>query len=557
MKDPAAAIPDNTELRRRAEAELKPKAQHADAIPDAETTLKLLHELQVHRIELEMQNEELRQARAEVEAAKEDYLELFDFAPVGYFTFDRDGGICQVNLAGATMLGMDRARLIGRNFKEFLEGDNRRIFTAFLGRIFSSADKQQCYLDIADVKTASRFIHIEARARENGQSSRAMMIDLSERKRVEQELKDSEAKYRSIFENSRAALLVNAPPAWGFTEVNKSALQMFGAKNEAEFHSLTPWEISPEFQPDGLRSSDKAKQMVEIAIREGSHLFEWTHKRLDGSTFPAEVLLTRMKMKGRIFIHGALRDISARKNLEKEVLERRIETEQLVKRQVAVHTAAAIAHELNQPLLALASYGEAVLMMLKDADPDLDKIRRAVEAGEKQAIRAGQSIRDLIEFLSKEEFPTEALDLNREILDVLNIARSEHDLQFQTVLSLEEGLPRVQANRVHLQKVLHNLLHNGIESMQQACVPQSTITVTVRTRKDENFAQVTIQDNGPGISAEVAQRMFESFFTTKGTGIGMGLAISRSLIEANGGQLWYDPETGPGATFHLTLPFAS
>jgi two-component system sensor kinase FixL len=333
-------------------------------------------------------------------------------------------------------------------------------------------------------------------------------------------------------------------------------LRMFGAKSEAEFTALTPWDISPEFQPDGMSSAKKAPLMADIALREGSHLFEWTHMRLDGTTFPAEVMLTRMELNGQIFIQGSLRDITVRQKLEREILERRKEMENLQKQHVAAQTAAAIAHELNQPLLAIASYCEAALMLLGTANPDLDKIRKAIEESKRQAHRAGQSIREMLEFLGMKDFVNEYFDLNNEVLIAMNTARFEHKLQFHSDLRLDEKLPPVRANRTHVQKVLLNLLHNGIEAMQEAGVPLPRITVTVRTAKNGMVAQVTIQDNGPGLREEDIHRLFDPFFTTKANGIGMGLAISRSLVEANGGQLWVDPTEKPGATFHLTLPFA-
>jgi len=254
---------------------------------------------------------------------------------------------------------------------------------------------------------------------------------------------------------------------------------------------------------------------------------------------------------------GINRDITERKQLEKEILERRNEMAKLQTLQIAAQTAAAIAHELNQPLMAIASYSETALILLKSENPSLDKVRKAIEGSERQAHRAGQSIRELIEFLSTKEFPTEAFDLNKEILDVLDTASSEHELQFHSILRLEEGLPLVRANRTHIQRVLLNLLHNGIEAMQEVGVPLPSITVTVRTIKEVGVAQVTIQDNGPGVKNGDFQRLFEPFFTTKTRGIGMGLAISRSLVEANGGQLWVDPQESPGATFHFTLPLAT
>ena len=385
----------------------------------------------------------------------------------------------------------------------------------------------------------------------------AIAVDITKRKQALEALRKSEEKYRLLFENSRDALMTTAPPSWKFTSANRSTLRMFGAASEAELTCLCPWDISPEQQPDGLASAEKAKQMIETAMRESSYFFEWTHKRLDGRTFPAEVLLTRMEQDGQVFTQATVRDITERKRLEKEILERRNEMAKLQTLQIAAQTATAIAHELNQPLMAIASYNETALILLKAKKPDLEKVRKTIEGSERQAHRAGDSIRELLVFLSMKEFSTEAFDLNKEILDVLDTARSEHELQFQSVLQLEEGLPLVWASRSHVHKVLLNLLHNGIEAMQEVGVPLPSITVTVRTIKDVGVAQVTIQDNGPGVKKEDFQRLFEPFFSTKARGIGMGLAISRSLIEANGGQLWVDPQEGPGATFHFTLPLAT
>ncbi|MGB8410476.1 MAG: PAS domain-containing protein, partial [Gallionella sp.] len=136
---------------------------------------------------------------------------------------------------------------------------------------------------------------------------------------------------------------------------------------------------------------------------------------------------------------GINRDITERKRLEKEVMERREKMAELQKLQIAAQTAAAIAHELNQPLMAIASYNKTARILLKAEKPELDKVSKAIESGEQQAYRAGDSIRELIKFLSMNEFPTEAFDLNKEILEVLDTARSEHELQFHSILRLEQG----------------------------------------------------------------------------------------------------------------------
>ena len=128
----------------------------------------------------------------------------------------------------------------------------------------------------------------------------------------------SEERYRCLFSTSRDALMTLTPPSWAFTSGNPATVAMFGAKDEAEFTSRGPWELSPERQPDGRPSAEKAREMIETAMREGFHLFEWTHRRLNGQDFPAEVLLTRTEAEGKAFLQATVRDITERKNAEAE-----------------------------------------------------------------------------------------------------------------------------------------------------------------------------------------------------------------------------------------------
>ena len=132
-------------------------------------------------------------------------------------------------------------------------------------------------------------------------------------------------------------------------------------------------------------------------------------------------------------------------------------------------------------------------------------------------------------------------------------ARSQHELRFRTHWHFDDSLPPARANRIHVQKVLLNLLNNCIEAMEEAGIEKPSVFVRAE-RMDGNFVRLTIRDNGPGFKRKDIGRLFEPFFTTKAKGIGMGLAISRSLVEANGGQLWLDPMEDSGGTFHLTLP---
>lgn len=254
---------------------------------------------------------------------------------------------------------------------------------------------------------------------------------------------------------------------------------------------------------------------------------------------------------------GTVKDVSTQKRLEREMQERRTEMQLLVDQQVAAQTAAAIAHELNQPLVSISAYSEAALSMMEGGTTNPERLAHALEGAAAQAQRAGRTLHELLAFLHKSETPMEAVDLNDIVRGALAIAEDGGWNGLHPTVDLEPELPPVRANRLQIEKVIVNLLNNGIEAMRHTGVPSAQITITVRTEAGREFARVTVRDTGPGIDAEAARRIFQPFFTTKTSGIGLGLAISRALIEAHGGQLWVDPDEGPGAAFHFTLPFAT
>ncbi len=280
---------------------------------------------------------------------------------------------------------------------------------------------------------------------------------------------------------------------------------------------------------------------------------------------PVNNITRWISARGRIYFEdgqparlvGVTRDVTDQKNLQKKLQIQRDETESIFKQQVAALTASAIAHELNQPLAAVSAYGEVALHELHNSFPSSDNLKRALEGCVGQAQRAGKSLHELMAFLQKGRLVTKRLSLNDIINDALKIVSHDYYAEFNLILDLQPDLPDVQCNCTQVQKVLINLFRNAIEAMHTVKFPALTITTTMYIIAGMRMALVTIQDNGPGLNTAIVDRIFEPFFTTKSAGIGMGLAISRALIETNGGQLWVNCNTRTGATFHFTLPFAS
>ncbi|MDE2387671.1 MAG: PAS domain S-box protein [Betaproteobacteria bacterium] len=250
------------------------------------------------------------------------------------------------------------------------------------------------------------------------------------------------------------------------------------------------------------------------------------------------------------------RDVTEQKILPKKLRVPRNEAEKILEQQVTAHTASAIAHELNQPLTAISAYSEVVLQTLRNDGFDVKRLKNALQGCVEQTQRAGRGLHELIAFLQKSELASEPLNLNNLIHEVLDVVVSDGSGKFRARLKLENDLPAVQCNRTQVHKVLVNLFRNAIEAMRAVDSPILTIITEAQTLNNKSIVLVIVQDNGSGLDETMAKRIFEPFFTTKQTGIGMGLAISRALIEANGGELWVESGGESGARFHFTLPFA-
>lgn len=363
------------------------------------------------------------------------------------------------------------------------------------------------------------------------------------------ELQNMRARYRVLIEEALSDALLVHDHDGHIIEANPQATSMLGyAQDELQAMSIADIEVD----------ADLSRMQAEWEkITPGSPMIMKRHyRRKDSSVLPVEVHLgLQASDTQRIYVVFA-RDISERERDEASRKELHAEMEQLTHYQVAVQTASAIAHELNQPFAAISAYSEVALHALEADEPGSERLKRALEGCAAQAQRAGRSLHELIDFLQEGEFTAEAVDLNTLVRLALSGARTNGFSKFHSQLDLETDMPPACASRVHVQKVLSNLINNSIEAMRDAGTDVASIVIRIRTMSDQHMAKVTVQDTGPGIDDETVKSLFEPFFSTKPKGVGMGLIISRALIEANGGQLWFDPEDKPGAAFHFTLPLA-
>jgi two-component system sensor kinase FixL len=272
----------------------------------------------------------------------------------------------------------------------------------------------------------------------------------------------------------------------------------------------------------------------------------------DGTTFPMELSIGEMRSGEQRFFTGFARDLTERQNTQQRLQALQAEVFHMSRFTAMGEMAATLAHELNQPLTAIAGYLNGCRVLLDaSADPQAATLRDAVERAADQALRAGQIIRRLREFVSRRESERQAEDLAELVQEASALALvGIKQTGVRVIFDLLEKPVDVLVDRIQVQQVLLNLVRNAIEAMSGA--PRRELTIATSLR-DDSLVEIAIADTGPGIAAEIVERLFQPFVTTKTDGMGIGLSISRSIVEAHGGTLWVEPKPGGGSIFRLTL----
>lgn len=275
-------------------------------------------------------------------------------------------------------------------------------------------------------------------------------------------------------------------------------------------------------------------------------------RRKDGSTFPMYLSVGEGVVGGaRIFV-GIIHDISQQQAHDRHIQQLQQELLHVTRLTAMGQMTSALAHELNQPLTAISNYASAARRMLEPVEgPQAQLAREILEKAAGQIGRAGEIIRRLREFIEKRESNHTLEDINRVVSDAVALALvGSADANVKIDLRLGAELPKLYLDKIQIEQVAVNLLRNAAEAMEQS----ATRNLTVATSVQGDFVQVTVADTGGGLSEEVLQKLFQPFVTTKEKGMGMGLSICRSIIEAHGGRIWAVPNPQGGTIFRFTLP---
>ena len=247
-------------------------------------------------------------------------------------------------------------------------------------------------------------------------------------------------------------------------------------------------------------------------------------------------------------------EIVERQRAEQEARQHHAELAHVARVSTMGEMAAGLAHEINQPLAAIASFADGGLRIIEGGSPNVGELGMAMDEISEQAKRAGQIIHRLRAFVTRSEFqktPADVRRLTTEVVDLLIMDIRHEQIDFR--LDTGEDVGEVLVDRIQVQQVILNLMRNAIEAMEKTDPTQRHLVVRAR-RSADGMIEISVSDTGPGCGDETIEQIFDAFFTTKSSGIGMGLSISRSIVEAHGGRLWVTPNPGSGLTFRFTLP---
>jgi PAS domain S-box-containing protein len=374
-------------------------------------------------------------------------------------------------------------------------------------------------------------------------------------------LESSEERYRLLFESSKDAILIFSHPELKFLSVNTEAVEMFGFSSKEEFFVLTPLDVSPASQLNGMLSSELALIHINKAIDEGTAVFEWNCLRKGDEVFTANASLTRIDLKDGFVLQVNLRDITWQLKAEAEKIEIEDQMRQSQKLESIGQLAGGIAHDFNNMLSVILGYGEEIVDSLHKGDPLLLSAMEIVKAGK----RSASLTRQLLAFSRKQNLQTKVMDLNEVVSGLKNML--ERLLGEHILLKINAGtnLGLVKADPGQLEQIIMNLAVNGRDAMVNGgkltiSTFNKSVTNNVYAKSLEiepgSYVVLEVTDNGTGMDEKVLKRMFEPFYTTKtkGRGTGLGLSTVYGIIKQSNGSIVANSEVGFGTKFIIYLP---
>lgn len=464
-----------------------------------------------------------------------------------------DGIITEWNCGAETIFGYPQSEIIGKPISILLSPGTQEEHRALF----------------AQVKNGEKIEHFETRQQRKDGTLIDISLTLSPLRDAEGGLVGVSKLARDITEikHSQSALAEREAHLQSVLDTVPDAMIVIDARGTIQSFSVAAERLF------GYKAAETIGKNVNILMpapyhdQHDDHLKRYLHtgerhiigirrivvgRRKDGATFPIELSVGEVSSGARRFFTGFIRDLTERQQAERRLQELQSELIHMSRFTALGEMASTLAHELNQPLTAIANYLKGSRRLLDSGQSDtVPKISEALERAAEQALRAGQIIRQLREFVARGESDRQIENLPRLVEEASALALvGVRELGVHVAFDLDPGATFVLVSKIQVEQVLLNLMRNAVEAMHET--DQRILTVSTR-RLDNETVRIDVADTGPGIAPEIAAQLFQPFVTTKRHGMGVGLSISRTIIEAHGGRLWAEPNPGGGTIFRLTL----
>ena len=604
-------------VRKKAEALLSKSGTDLSKMSSVDIE-NLLFEFQVHQIELELQNEELKRSYQELSDSRDDFARIYDLSPVAYLSLNSQGIIKKANISAAQLLMASNESLIRKKLAKFIHPSDQDNYYFFIHDLLEEEKTQTLNAKLAVKYSASlypecpgfglydcprslcchknEFTYVELQGVVNNsnkndheiciviqdvtefvhtQATISCLNSKLEKKIVEQtsslievnqnltkkitELKDSkhqllerETKLNAIF-NASIEGIITIDTAGIILSTNTAVTTIFGYSEEeligCSFNKLLSQSQSKKQGQDVSRYLQAKMPSIIGLIREVDGV------RKDGTVVPLDISLVEFSLDGKHYFTGIVRDVSLRKYQEQKDKEHLEELAHVTRLCLIGEMGSGIAHEVNQPLTAIVNYTQACLRFIGADKTDFDQLGEILFKIHQQALKAGQIIHRMKDFVSNRKMCRTDTDINSLVEDAASLCAS--DLKQNNImleLDLAKNIPIMTIDDIQIEQVLLNLIRNSIDAM--TTIPKNKPRrLRIRSHiKKLDLVEIKVNDNGSGINDAQKGKILTPFFTTKATGMGMGLSISRSIIEAHQGVFKFSSNPDEGTTFSFTLP---
>jgi PAS domain S-box-containing protein len=492
---------------------------------------------------------------------------IFNLAPIGYLVLDRAGVIQQVNAEASRLLARPVQQLINTKLDAFINPIDHSSYYFFIGNFTEQQVSRS--LEIRLKKEYSHNItHLECRATIGLADSVLLTIsDITKRRQAEdaivyhnetlsekvrKQLLEREAKLNSIF-NASVEGIITIDSTGEIISVNSAVETIFGY-TEAELIKCSVDKLLPLLKRKRQRQYLKNKLPAFIGAFIGKiQEVEGMHK--NSSSLLLDLSIVQYSIDGMSYFTGIVRDVSLRKLQEQQNKEHLEKLAHVTRLGVMGEMASGIAHEVNQPLTAVVNYTQVCLRYIDGKNPDLAKLSEILHKSHQQALKAGQIIHSMREFVKPSKIHRATANINSLIYEAISLL--DADLKQNSIklsFELKKNLPLVYIDNVQIEQVILNLIRNSIDALRD--LPHKELRLlSIQTHLNEqNYIEIKVKDNGSGLSDVQREKILTPFYTTKSTGMGMGLSISRSLVEAHEGVLHFNSKQNKGTTFYFTLP---